>query len=174
LLLRHNPKQRLFSLREVRSKTENDLIIEEFIDGREIYLSILSSSSPKIFQPREFLATKRRQNEPLIATYRAKWDESYRKRKGIKSRTLKDGPDELYKKLEEIGRSVKDLFSLRGYARLDLRMDPAGDVYFIEANPNPSISKSEEFASSAKASGMDYDNLIELIITTAFEAKEAG
>ena len=71
------------------------------------------------------------------------------------------------RRLEEIARESFDALGLSGYARLDLRLRDNGEPVFIEANPNPSIRRGDDFAAAACAAGIGYDDLIEAIVRTA-------
>jgi D-alanine-D-alanine ligase len=48
-----------------------------------------------------------------------------------------------------------------------VRLTPQGDVFVIEANPNPSLAEDEDFAQAALNAGVDYDALITEILNTA-------
>ena len=58
------------------------------------------------------------------------------------------------------------MLELSGYARIDLRLDAAGQIYVIEANPNPQIARIEDFAESAAKDGLAYPALLHRILTT--------
>jgi len=144
-----------------------DAIAEEYIDGREIYVGILGRERLTVLPPRELFFREIPDDKPRIATFKAKWDENYRKRWGIDSGRAKQMDQKLQRRIEEICRKVYKLFQIDGYARIDLRVAPDGDVVFIEANPNPSIAKDDDFALAAKQAGMTYDELIGKIVTLA-------
>jgi D-alanine-D-alanine ligase len=76
-------------------------------------------------------------------------------------------PATIEKRLPEIARRVYMLLKIRGTGRLDLRLTPAGDLVFIEANPNPSLERCDDFARSAAAAGIDYETLIQRILDYA-------
>ena len=62
---------------------------------------------------------------------------------------------------------------IRGFGRIDVRLTPNGDVYVIEANPNPSLAVDEDFAQAAAAAGMGYDALIQEILDMAGGARRS-
>jgi D-alanine-D-alanine ligase len=64
-------------------------------------------------------------------------------------------------------RTYKSL-NLTGYARIDLRLTPEGDIFVLEANPNPQLAFGEDFAESAEAAGLSYEALLQRILTLGF------
>jgi D-alanine-D-alanine ligase len=117
-----------------------------------------------IFPIRELIFREVPANEPKIATYKAKWDEEYRKRWGLKNQ-FADGLDPaLVTHIEETCKRIYRLLTIDGYARIDLRLTTDNKLYFIEANPNPILADDEDFALSAGKAGLAYPQLIERII----------
>ena len=76
-------------------------------------------------------------------------------------------PPAVEKKLPEFARRVYALLKIKGTGRVDLRLTPAGELVFIEANPNPSLARVDDFARSAAAAGIDYETLIQRILDYA-------
>ena len=118
----------------------------------------------QVFPIRELVFKEVPPDEPKMATYKAKWDEEYRKRWGLQNR-FADGLDAaVVAKIELICKRIYRLLTIDGYARLDLRLTPNNEIYFIEANPNPILASDEDFATSAQRTGVAYPQLIERII----------
>ena len=153
--------------RFIHETFETDALIEEYIEGREIYISILGNYKLTIFPPRELYFGKSQEEEPKFATSKAKWDDEYRKKWEIENRPAVDLPEEALKKLHHTARRVYRLLKLRGFARLDVRLTQGGQVVVLEANPNPSLAADEDFAQSAASGGVDYDELIRKILALA-------
>ena len=103
-------------------------------------------------------------NEPKIATYKAKWDEKYRKRWGLAGQFAEDVDAALVKEIEQTCKEIYRLLTIDGYARIDLRLSPENNLYFIEANPNPHLAADEDFAQSGLKAGLKYPELIDAII----------
>lgn len=141
-----------------------DALVEEYVDGRELYVSILGHHKLTAFPIRELTFAEVPEDEPRIATYRAKWDEVYRKKWGIKNRFANPiGADAL----EHIIATCKRAYQVLGgqsYARIDLRLTSKNEVAIIEVNPNPFLADFEDYAESAKKSGLSYDELIQRIV----------
>ena len=103
-------------------------------------------------------------NEPKIATFKAKWDDEYRKRWGLENQFAEDLDAELVSQIEETCKRIYRLLTIDGYARIDLRLTPNNEIYFIEANPNPILAEDEDFAQAAGKAGLPYSQLIDRII----------
>ena len=148
----------------IHEKFGQDVIAEEYIEGRELYVSVFGNHRLQVFPIRELVFKEVPPDEPKIATYKAKWDEEYRKRWGLQNR-FADGLDAtVVAKIEQSCKRIYKLLTIDGYARLDLRLTPNNEIYFIEANPNPILAGDEDFAQSAQRLGVTYPQLIERII----------
>jgi len=148
----------------IHEKYDNDVIAEEYIEGRELYVSILGNHRLQVFPIRELVFKEVPPDEPKIATYKAKWDEAYRKRWGLQNQFAEGLDPALVRNIEQVCRRIYHLLTIDGYARIDLRVTPKNEVYFIEANPNPILAADEDFAQSALKSQLPYPQLIERII----------
>src|SRR6185369_17580122 len=147
----------------IHEKHGHDVIAEEYIEGRELYVSILGNHRLQVFPIRELVFKEVPPDEPKIATYRAKWDEEYRKRWGLQNR-FADGLDPaLIRNIERTCKRIYHLLTLDGYARVDLRLTANNEMYFIEANPNPILAADEDFAQSALKANVQYPQLINQI-----------
>ncbi len=147
----------------IHNKLDQDVIVEEFIKGREIYVGITGNIQLKNLPLWELRFDKVDEPEKEIYSERAKWNEKYRKRKGIRSQLAKLEPEIETKVIKAVKQTYKVL-NLSGYARIDLRLTENNEIYILEANPNPNIAKDDEFAESAKAVGVEYKDIIENLI----------
>lgn len=147
----------------IHEKHDADVIAEEYIEGRELYVSLMGNLRPTVFPIRELIFREVPPNEPRIATYRAKWDGEYRKRWGLQNQFAELDPA-LVARIEQTCRRIYSLLTIEGYARIDLRLTANNEVYFIEANPNPILAADEDFAQSAAKAGLSYPQLIDRII----------
>jgi D-alanine-D-alanine ligase len=151
----------------VHQKFDCDALIEEYIEGRELYVSVLGNRRLSVFPPREVFFDNMPADAPRFATYHAKWNDAYRKKWGITNGAARELPPGIEEDLRKTARNVYGWLKIRGCGRLDLRLTPNGELYVIEVNPNPSLSQDEDFAQSAAAGGMDYDALITAILQLA-------
>jgi D-alanine-D-alanine ligase len=75
-------------------------------------------------------------------------------------------PLAIQESLRKLARNVYRWLKIRGFGRIDFRLTPNGELFVIEANPNPSLAQDEDFVQSAAAAGIDYDSLIQAILET--------
>ncbi len=159
-------------VRFVHERIGTDAIAEQFIDGRELYVSVLGNDRLVAFTPWELLAEKGQPNEPLIATARTKHDPKYQDKKGIVIRAAHELHPDVEERLRHDSKRIYRILELTGYARIDFRMDADGRAYFLEANPNPDIAEHEEFAAAACYDDIPYPKLLERILRLGLRQRE--
>src|SRR5881398_285734 len=115
----------------IHEKHNGDAIAEEYIDGRELYVSLMGNTRLQVFPVRELIFREVPPNEPKIATYKAKWDEKYRKRWGLEGQFVENLDPPLVKEIEQMCKEIYRLLTIDGYARIDLRLTAANAIYFI-------------------------------------------
>src|SRR5260370_5099053 len=145
----------------IHEKYASDAIAEEYIEGRELYVSLMGNMRLTVFPIRELVFREVRPNEPKIATYKAKWDEEYRKRWGLHNQFAEGLDPALVAHIEETCKRIYRLLTIDGSARIDLRLTAANEFYFIEANPNPILAEDEGFALSAGRAGLSHPQLFD-------------
>jgi D-alanine-D-alanine ligase len=148
----------------IHEKHDADVIAEEYIAGRELYVGLMGNLRLTVFPIRELVFREVPPDEPKIATYRAKWDEEYRKRWGLENQFAEGLAPALVAQIELTCKRIYRLLTIDGYARIDLRLTADNKVYFIEANPNPILAEDEDFAIAAGKAGLPYPQLIDRII----------
>ena len=153
--------------RFIQEKFHCDALIEEYIEGRELYLSVMGNRKLTVFPPREIVFEQMPDDEPKFATFKAKWDDAYRKKWGIQNGPARELPPGMEEKLARLARNVYHVLKIQGFGRIDVRLTPAGEIVTIEANPNPSLAREDDFAQAAAAAGVDYDTLIQKILDSA-------
>lgn len=158
-------------VRHIHRAYDHDAIAEEYIDGRELYVSVIGGRLPQVLPIRELVFGRCPPGAPRIATFRAKWDEGYRRRRGLRNRFADDLAPGLVRRVRALARLIHERLGLDGYARLDLRLTPAGELFFIEANPNPMLAADEDFAQSALRAGIRYPALVERILRLALATR---
>ena len=146
-----------------------EAIAEEYIEGRELYVSVMGHKQVKALPAREIKFGNVPEGEPRIATYKAKWDDEYRDRWGIKSVFAGKLPDGVDEKLLDTCKRAYRALDLDSYARFDTRVTPDGEIYILEPNANPCLARIDELAQSAEKEGISYPELIEKIIDLAFQ-----
>lgn len=159
----------------VHEKLGTAAIVEQFIDGRELYVGVLGNERLEVFPVWEMSFERMPDNRWKIATERVKWSTKYQKTHGIATARAKLDPT-LADRIQRIARRSYRALDLSGYARIDLRLDEAGRAYVLEANPNPNLAYGEDFAESAEVSGISYERLLDRIIALGlrWEAARTG
>lgn len=146
-----------------RQTNGSPAIAEQYIAGREIYMSVIGNERLTTFQPWELLLHRLPEGAPNIATSRLKWDAEHQERMGLETRPA-ELTQEQRQRLDQISRRIYRSLHLSGYARLDFRMTSDGQFFLLEANPNPCLTYGEDFAEAAEHSGVDYDELLHRIL----------
>lgn len=138
-------------------------IVEQFIDGRELYVGVMGNDRLQVFPVWEMSFAMMSEDAWRIATERVKWNAKYQEKHGIETGEA-ELPAEVAVRVRHLAKRVYRALDLTGYARVDLRMRPDGQLFVIEANPNPQLAQGEDFAESARRAGVSYAKLIERII----------
>src|SRR3989454_5143550 len=154
-------------------QTKTHAIAEQYIAGREIYVSVIGNQRLQTYTPWELVIEKLPEGAPNIDTSKLKWDPAYQEKVGVVTKAA-DLPKAVVKKIENLSKKIYRILFLSGYARLDYRLTDDGNLYLLEANPNPQIAFGEDFADSAKHCGIDYEALLQKIITLGLSYRGAG
>lgn len=150
----------------IHESIKTDAIIERYIEGRELYCAMLGNQRLQVFPVWEMTFANMPDGQHRIATERVKWNAKYQAKVGIATAEAKSLDEATTAKVQHIARRTYRVLEQSGYARVDLRLADDGRVYVLEANPNPQIARTEDFADSAKAAGMNYPALLQRILTT--------
>lgn len=148
----------------VHNSIGTDALAEEFIEGRELYVGVIGNTRLEVFPIWEMLFKNMPDDVAHIATARVKWNAEYQKKHGIETVAAGKLSAEQTEKIQNICKRVYRVLNMSGYGRIDLRMKPDGQVYVIEANANPNLEFGEDFAESAEASGVKFEQLLQRII----------
>ncbi len=150
----------------VHERWEQAAIAEEYIEGQELYVSILGNKRLCVLPIRECFFNPEDNKGPCLATYRVKWNVKYREKWDIKFGFAKlEAP--LVKKIERVCKKVYKALQLRDYGRIDIRLTSDNKIFILEANSNPDLAYGEDVAESAHKCGISYENLIKRIINSA-------
>jgi D-alanine-D-alanine ligase len=139
-------------------------IVERYVEGRELYVGVLGNQQLQTLPVWELFFSNMPPDAKRIATDRVKWSVKYQKKYGIESGMAKDLSEADTNKIQHVCRRAYRALELSGYARIDLRLDEAGHVWVLEANPNPQIARGEDFAASAAKMGLSYEAVLQRII----------
>jgi D-alanine-D-alanine ligase len=143
-------------------------IVEQFIDGRELYVGVLGNDRAQVFPVWEMSFAKMPENRWRIATERVKWSTKYQQKHGIMTDAAELQAD-FARHVQHLAKRVYRALDLNGYARIDLRLGDDGRAYVLEANPNPNLAYGEDFAESAEKAGVSYERLLERIVALGIQ-----
>ena len=146
---------------------DSPVLIEEYIEGREIYVGIIGNDKPEGLPIIELDLSKLPEGTPRIAAAEVKWGKGTRAYRDTKSAIATDLADETAQLLQQTAVAAYQALELRDYGRVDMRLQPDGRVHVIEVNPNPWLASRAEFAMAARKAGRTYTQLIEEIVELA-------
>jgi D-alanine-D-alanine ligase len=181
----NNVKELMERISYIQTEFNAPALIEEFIEGREMYIGVLGNDRPEALPILECDFSKMPEGTPKLASSEAKWDEESAYKDAPEVFPV-DIPEPVYAKMQETAIQAFKALKLRDYGRVDMRLrhvkkDTAtkstGDdadldnweFFVIEVNPNPYLDKKSELAMAARKHGLSYPDLIEKIIEMAME-----
>ncbi|MGX4803225.1 D-alanine--D-alanine ligase family protein [Bradyrhizobium guangdongense] len=159
----------------IHERIETAAIAEQFIEGRELYVGVLGNNRLRALPVWELkFGNMGGHGTRRIATEKAKHDPTYQERVGIVDGPADDLAPEASARIQRTAKRIYRTLGLDGYARIDFRLSSEGTPYFIEANPNPEIAKSQEFATAARHDGLEYPDLLQRILALGIRRAKAG
>jgi D-alanine-D-alanine ligase len=156
----------------IHKKYQDAALCEQYIEGREFYLGVLGNQSPRAFTPIEMDFSKMPDGVPHVMDAKAKFDESSAEYQGTRP-VVADLSDEQRARLQQVAIDSYRALRVRDYGRIDMRLTETGEIYVIEVNANCYLEKDSEYAMAAGADGIDYPDLIQMIVDLAMERHAA-
>ncbi|HZN23736.1 MAG TPA: hypothetical protein VFB75_05900 [Burkholderiales bacterium] len=160
----HSETQLMKRVAEIRRRSDEPLLCEEFVTGRDLFVALLGNE-PEVMPPLELVVGRRSAGAPRLATFKVKNDRQYQRRWGIRYRPARLPPD-LTDTIRDASRRIFHALNLRDYARIDYRLTPEGRLVFLEANPNPDLTR-HTFGRDLCFAGVPYPKLISSIVESA-------
>lgn len=160
-------KELLERISYIHEEFDSAALLEEYIEGREIYAAVIGNDKPEALPLVELDLSKLPDGMPRIAGYEVKFDVNTEAYKKTKSAAARDLDEETTERIQQAALTAFRAVKLRDYGRIDLRLAENGRVYVIEANPNPWLDPAAEFAMAAKESGRSYTQVIGEIVDLA-------
>ena len=157
-------KQLLERITFIHEQTHSDALVEEYIEGRELYVGVFGNDRLRVLPVWEMSFGTLPEKLPAIATRKVKWDRAYQRKYGITTAAARDLPEGTVVRIEQIAKRIYRALHLSGYARMDFRLREDGTLYVLEANANPNLSAAEDFAQSALTAGLSYQDLLHRIL----------
>ena len=160
-------KELMERIEYLQTEFDSPALIEEYIEGREIYAAILGNDPAEVLPLVELDLSRLPKGTPRIAGQDVKWEKETEAYKRTRSQVVEDLDEKTTAKLQETAVAAYQALKLRDYGRIDMRLTAKGQVYVIEANPNPWLSSGAEFALAARKSGRTYTDLMRDIVDLA-------
>jgi D-alanine-D-alanine ligase len=148
----------------IHGHTQTDALVEEYVEGRELYVGVFGNERIRTLTPWEFIFGELKPGRAAIATRKAKWDRDYQKRHGITSGKAEGLSAGLAERLDRLARRIYRALHMTGYARIDFRVGADGSPFVLEANANPNLEREEDFADAALHDGVAYPELLQKLI----------
>ncbi|MFZ3013548.1 MAG: ATP-grasp domain-containing protein [Nitrospira sp.] len=157
----------------IHNNVGSGALIERYIEGREFYVGIIGNGQLQVLPVWELIMDKLPEDAKRIATERVKWSRKYQQKYGITSREANNLPEGKAEDIQDLSKQVYRALGLSGYARIDMRMADDGQLYVLEANPNPQIAEDEDFADSAKKADYHYKELLQELLNVGLRWRSA-
>jgi len=160
-----NIKELMERIDELTREFNGPVLIEQYIDGREIYMGVIGNSPPEALPAVELDLSHLPPGTPRIAGTEVKWNEGTRAYRGSKV-VIPKLPTAVRETMERYALTAFQTLGLRDYARIDFRL-AKDTVYLIEVNPNPYLHSGAEFVRGARAAGRTQRDVIAEIVELA-------
>ncbi len=157
-------KDLIEKIEEIHERFDSPVLIEEYIEGREIYIGVLGNEKPEALPLIELDLSHIPEGTPKIAGHEVKWHVGTRAHEKAKPFFPDDIDEETIKTIQETAVQAFQALHLRDYGRIDIRLTPDGTPYVLEVNPNCWLSQKAEFAMAAKKAGRSYEALIDRLV----------
>jgi len=158
-------------IKNLKNVDRNKFFIEKYIEGREFNISVIGGKDgPKLLPHAEMQFIDFPEGKPKIMGYSAKWVEgTIDFHQTIRTFEFKEKDKPLLDKLTQICLKCWDVFNLKGYARVDFRVDKENNPYVLEINANPCLSPEGGFYAASLQNGYNFTKVVEMIIEDIFK-----
>lgn len=160
--------------RRMQRERVEHLFVEAYVEGREFNLAMLGGTAdgePQVLPPAEIQFVGYPEGKPRMVGYKAKWAAgSYEFDHTPPGYDFQEEDRGLVDSLISTSRACWKAFDLRGYARVDFRVDAAGKPWVLEVNANPCLSPDAGFVAAAERAGLSIEDTIRRIVADATSA----
>ena len=148
----------------IHDRIKTAAIVEQYIEGREIYVGVIGNERQQALPVWELEFQNLADGARPIATERVKHDPDYQEKRGIYHGKADNLTPAEQSRIQNLAKRICQTLEIDGYARVDFRLAADGTPYYLEANPNPEIASTEEFAHAANHAGISYAELLDRIL----------
>jgi D-alanine-D-alanine ligase len=170
-----DPARLVEELRRRAAALGGEAFAEQYIEGREFNVAVLAGpGGPQVLPPAEMRFLDFPPGKPHIVGYRAKWvEDSFEYRNTVRTFEARPGDHALHLQLIELATACWHRFGLRGYARVDFRVDAAGRPWVLEVNANPCLAPDAGFLAAATAGGLSLRDVLGRILADVSAMRRA-
>jgi len=153
-------------LAKLSPRLGGECFAEAFVEGRELNLSILAGpEGPEVLPAAEMDFVEYPADRPRILGHDAKWStDAFEYGHTVRRFDFAAADQALVDRLGRLARQAWELFGLRGWARVDFRVDEAGEPWILEVNANPCLSPDAGFAAALERAGIPFQTAVERIV----------
>ena len=170
----HSIKELMERIDYIHADFDSPALIEEYIEGRELYVGVLGNEKPEALPPVELDLSKLPAGTPRIAGTEVKWEEGTEAYEKTRPFLPKDLSERLVQQLQDTAVQAFQALKLRDYGRIDFRLAADGTLHVLEVNPNPYLLAGAEFSMAAKQAGRSYGEMIDEIVRLAMARYAPG
>lgn len=154
----------------IRDNRQHRYFFEEYIEGREFNIAILGGDTgPEVLPLAEIVFEGYPEGKPRIVGYEAKWHEgSFEYDHTLRKFGLEKEQGDLAGNMTALCHRCWELFGMKGYARVDFRVDGSGNPWILEVNANPCLSADAGFFAAASQAGYPFSEVVKRIIEDAW------
>lgn len=150
------------------------ILVEEFIEGREMHVGVLGNEGAQVLPMIEFDFSELPEDFPSIISYAAKWDPLKEEYHRIHTKCPAELPKRLEKRVAEKVLQAYKVTGCRDYARTDVRISKKNKIYILEVNPNPDLTEGVSFMESAEKAGYSFSQTLKMIVDFALSRRNAS
>ncbi len=150
------------------------ILVEEFIEGRELHIAILGNDPPKVLPILEYDFSKLPPEYPRIISYTAKWEPLEEEFHRVHTICPAKLPKRVEAQVREQAVAAYTVTNCRDYARIDMRLSKENKVYVLEVNPNPDLTEGVSYMESAEKEGLSFSQTLKKIVEMALNRPKQG
>jgi len=147
------------------------ILVEEFIDGRELHVAVLGNDPPVVLPIVEYDFAGMPEGRRRIISYAVKWDPLQEDYHRVHSVCPAKIPERVRRRVAEVALHAYRILECRDYARLDIRLDARNRPHVLEVNPNPDLTEGVSFMESAEAGGFGFATTLRMLVEMALSRR---
>jgi D-alanine-D-alanine ligase len=159
--------------RMILAEYKQPVLVEEYIEGRELGVSVMGNKNPRVLPVEEMDFSDLPPDQRAIVTFESKWDplsEVFHTGKLVCPAKL---PRSTHQRVRKVALQTYQVMGCRDYARVDMRLDKSDNIFVLEVNPNPDLTEGVGFMASSAAAGISFSEALRMIVDEALKRGSA-